>query len=245
MCASIWLLQGRWCTLWLSSQGTGLGRSEHLDRRRRRHAAGRPLAGAVGGQATPRPPQPSLQPSGTVAVEPGVPDEAIAELRRREHQVVRYGGRHGRPLGHPDPPGDRQATRRDRRPRGPSGHGLVSGRVAPELTLHTDQAGSAQVRAADAPVSQPVPIPALLGPMLGIPHDVSVVTMCLRPRSIGPPASPSPCGLPNADARGRTPSGLRLALAASAATGAPNLVLPCLRRREFSCRMSVGGRDRR
>ena len=35
---------------------------------------------------------PSLQPGGTVAVEPGVSDEVIAELRRRGHHVVRAGG---------------------------------------------------------------------------------------------------------------------------------------------------------
>ena len=35
---------------------------------------------------------PSLQPGGTIAVEPGVTDEVIAELRRRGHHVVRQGG---------------------------------------------------------------------------------------------------------------------------------------------------------
>ena len=35
---------------------------------------------------------PSLRPGGTVAVEPGVSDEVIAELRRRGHHVERQGG---------------------------------------------------------------------------------------------------------------------------------------------------------
>ena len=35
---------------------------------------------------------PSRQPGGTLAVEPGVPDAVVDELRRRGHHVVRSGG---------------------------------------------------------------------------------------------------------------------------------------------------------